>query len=144
MRWKWTAEMQSAFEIVRAKFATSIELNHPDNDLLYCIYTNACRYGIRGILMQRGGDGTMSIISTASRVLNEAESRYSVCEQELLAVVYALQNFRLYIFGQPVTVYSSLKALSFMKKVQFGFESHNPMGYADSRIRLGNCTHQGD
>jgi hypothetical protein len=49
-------------------------------------------------------------------VLSTAERKYSVCEQELLAVIYALQKFRLYVFGQHVTVYSDNKALSFMKK----------------------------
>jgi hypothetical protein len=52
-RWSWTTEMQSGFETLRAQFASSIELIHPDADLPYCIYTVACRYGISGILMQR-------------------------------------------------------------------------------------------
>jgi hypothetical protein len=34
----------------------------------------------------------------------------------LLAVVYALQKFRVYIFGHKVTVYSDNKALSFLKR----------------------------
>jgi hypothetical protein len=115
-RWAWTAELQSAFETLRANFASSIQLIHPDGDLPYCIYTDACSYGISAILMQQHSNGEKCIVSTASRVLTAAESKFSVCEQELLAVVYALQKFRLYIFGQHVTVYSDNKALSFMKK----------------------------
>jgi hypothetical protein len=45
-RWTWTDEMQSDFETLRAQFARSIELIHPDVDLPYLIYTDACRYGI--------------------------------------------------------------------------------------------------
>jgi hypothetical protein len=55
-------------------------------------------------------------VSTASRVLTEVEKRYSTCEQELLAVVYALQKFRIYIIGHPVTVYLDNKALTFLKR----------------------------
>jgi hypothetical protein len=39
-----------------------------------------------------------------------------VCEQELLAVAYAVKKFRIYIVGHPVTVYSDNKALSFLQK----------------------------
>jgi hypothetical protein len=115
-RWRWGCELQTAFEALRAKFAASIELIHPDADMPYSIYTDACRYGISAILMQRDANGQAHIVSTASRVLTAAECKFSVCELELLAVVYALQKFRLYIFGQHVIVYSDNKALSFMKR----------------------------
>jgi hypothetical protein len=47
----WTEEMQAVFEAMREKFAHSIQLIHPDENLPYCAYTDACRYGISGILM---------------------------------------------------------------------------------------------
>jgi hypothetical protein len=56
------------------------------------------------------------MVSTTSRVLSPAERRYSTCEQELLAVVYALQKFRIYVTGHSITVYSDNKALSFLKQ----------------------------
>jgi hypothetical protein len=34
----------------------------------------------------------------------------------MLAVVYALQKFRIFVIGHPVTVYSDNKALSFLKR----------------------------
>jgi hypothetical protein len=49
-------------------------------------------------------------------VLSSTERKYSTCEQELLAVVYALQKYRVYIFGYNITVYSDNKALSFLRK----------------------------
>jgi len=45
--------------------------------------------------------------------LNETEQRYTTCE-ELLAVVYALQRFRIYIYGRKVTLFTDNKALSFL------------------------------
>jgi hypothetical protein len=111
-RWRWGFELQTAFEALRAKFAASIELLHPHADMPYCIYTDACRYGISAILMQLEANGQAHIVSAASRVLTAAECIFSVCELKLLAVVYALQKFRLHIFGQHVIVYSDNKALS--------------------------------
>jgi hypothetical protein len=49
-------------------------------------------------------------------VFSPVERRYSTWEQELLAVVYALQKFRIYVIGHPITVYSDNKALTFLKR----------------------------
>jgi hypothetical protein len=46
---------------------------------------------------------------TVSRVLTPREQKYSTCEQGLLAVVYALQEFRMYVFGHQITVFSDNK-----------------------------------
>ncbi|KAI2653770.1 Retrovirus-related Pol polyprotein [Labeo rohita] len=43
-------------------------------------------------------------ISYASRTLTETETRYAQIEKELLAVVFACQNFYDYIYGKPVLV----------------------------------------
>jgi hypothetical protein len=55
-------------------------------------------------------------VSTASRVLSHTEQRYSTCEQELLAIVYVLQKFRLYVYGRQIKVFADNKSLSFLKR----------------------------
>ena len=50
-------------------------------------------------------------ISFVSRYLNPAEKKYSTNELELLAVVWATENFRNYIYGRYFTVISDHKAL---------------------------------
>jgi hypothetical protein len=39
-----------------------------------------------------------------------------VCEQELLAIIYALQKFRKNIFGRKIKIYTDDKALSFLQR----------------------------
>jgi len=63
--------------------------------------------------MQTKEDGEIRIVSTAPPVLTLAEKRYSTCEQELLAIVYALQKFRIYVFGHKIMLYTDKKSLSF-------------------------------
>ncbi len=46
------------------------------------------------------------VIAYASRVLNSAESKYSVIHLEALAVVWALKHFRDMISGYRITVYT--------------------------------------
>jgi hypothetical protein len=115
-KWKWTQEKQDAFLRLRESFARSIQLVHPCNERPYAVYTDASKLGISSVLTQESESGEMLVVSTASRVLTEIERRYSTCEQELLAVVYALQKFRIYVTGHAVTVYSDNKALSFLKR----------------------------
>jgi hypothetical protein len=116
VRWKWTKEHGEAFERLRSVFAASIHLSHPRTDLPYVIYTDASCYAISGILMQTDEEGRTSIISTASRVLSPTERRYTTCEQELLAVVYALQKFRLYVYGQKIRLNTDNKSVSFLRR----------------------------
>jgi len=49
--------------------------------------------------MQTDENGETYIVSTASRALTATELKSSTCEQELLATVYALNKFRIYVFG---------------------------------------------
>ena len=49
-------------------------------------------------------------------MLTQTQRRYSVAEQELLAIVFALDKFRNYIFGYEVFLCTDYKALSFLGK----------------------------
>jgi len=40
-KWKWSTEMQSAFETLRERFTNSFHLIHPDDNLLYIIHNDA-------------------------------------------------------------------------------------------------------
>ena len=111
-KWKWTEDREEAFVRLRGAFAASIHLSHPRNDLPYVVYTDASCFAISGILMQVDELNQTAIISTASRIWSPTERRYTTCEQELLAVVYALPKFRLYVYGKRVRLYTDNKSLS--------------------------------
>jgi hypothetical protein len=107
-KWRWTPDLQEAFETLRSKFADSIHLVHPDETLPYAINTDASNRAIGAVLMQSDRQGETNLVSTASRVLSPTEQRYSVAEQELLAVVYALEKFRIYIYIHTVTQFTCI------------------------------------
>jgi transposase InsO family protein len=115
-KWRWTAELQQAFELLRSKFASSIHLIHPDETMPYSISTDASKRAIGAVLLQTDKQGETHIVCTASRVLSQIEQRYSVAEQELLAIVYALEKFRIYVYGHEITVHTDNKSLSFLDK----------------------------
>ena len=105
VKWKWTAYLQQAFEEFGAQFAKSIHLIHPNDELPYSIYTDASKFTIGALLMQNDKNGETYIVSTASRVLIATEQKYSICEQELLAIVYAHNKFWIYEFGHKNPAY---------------------------------------
>lgn len=55
------------------------------------------------------------IVSCMSRVLQETESKYTHNETECLAVLYAVQQFRPYLYGKPFTLYTSSPQITWSK-----------------------------
>jgi hypothetical protein len=86
------ANVTSAFVSLGKKFANSIELVQPDETLPYIINTDASGRDFGVVLMQTNIDDETQIVSTASRVLTQTECRYSVAEQELLAIFFRVRQ----------------------------------------------------
>lgn len=66
--------------------------------------------------MQSNRDGESFIVSTASRALNPTEQRYSVAEQELVVIIFALEKFIIYVYGHEINLNTDNKTLSFISK----------------------------
>lgn len=57
-------------------------------------------------------------ISFASKTFNKAESNKATIEQELLAIHWAIKNFKHYLFGRPFKVRSDHKSLVYLYKLK--------------------------
>lgn len=93
-RWEWEDEQDHAFQRI-AQLTTAATLACPDFEQLFVLQTDASLIGLRAVLTQKM-DGT--VIAFASRALSDPEKRYSVTEQECLAV-WTIQKFRSYLEG---------------------------------------------
>ncbi|GFR87771.1 retrovirus-related Pol polyprotein from [Elysia marginata] len=60
------------------------------------ILVDASPYGLGAILTQQG-----KVVCYASRALTDVETRYSQTEREMLAVVYGVDKFHMYLYGSP-------------------------------------------
>lgn len=67
---------------------------------------DASPVGLAGLLTQNG-----KIIAYASRSLTDVETRYSQTEKEALAIVWAIEHFHLYLYGQSFTLVSDHQPL---------------------------------
>jgi hypothetical protein len=74
---------------------------------------NNTDYALGAVLTQISEDGEHPI-EYASRTLNQSEINYSTTEKEALAVVWALDKFRGYVEGSPVTVISDHQPLKWL------------------------------
>ena len=92
--WEWTNKCEYAFAAVKHSLAEAPVLALPDPNLPFELVTDACGTGVGAVLLQDGKP-----IAFAGRKLNDAETRYSVTDQELLAVIFAVTQWRCYLQG---------------------------------------------
>ena len=106
----WTPNCENAFQHLKSLVKNLVELRHLDIHPETRIICDANHDGLGAVLEQYSASGWHPI-SFASRYLNPAEKKYSTNELELLAVVWATEYFRNYIYGRYFTVISDHKAL---------------------------------
>jgi hypothetical protein len=82
-------------------------LHYPNYQLPFVIHTDASNFQLGGVISQRDKP-----LAFYSRKLTPAQKNYSVMEQELLAIVEILKEFRSMLFGHNITIYSDHKNLS--------------------------------
>ena len=73
--------------------------------------TDASIEGLDAILSQKKSDGKLHPVAYASRSTSSAERHCSITELETLAVVWAVQHFRAYLYGHNVTVITDHSAV---------------------------------
>lgn len=115
-KWNWTDREAKLFNEVKKSFLECVMLKHPDFSKTFYLNCDASSIAISSVLYQLDEEGNEQVISFASRQLLPTERHYSICELELLAVVFACTKFRTYLIGHHrVVVRSDHKALSFFK-----------------------------
>jgi transposase InsO family protein len=115
--WKWGEEQQEAFRSLKSALLSSPILTMPDVQKPFTVVCDASDYGVGAVLLQEG-----KAVAFYSKKLNDAERNYCATERELLAVVYALTEWRCYLLGKPVTVITDHKCNTFLSQ-QVGLSS---------------------
>ena len=105
----WTPVGENAFKQLKSLVKNIVELRHFDIHHETRIICDASHDCLGAVLEQYCASGWHPI-SFASRYLNPAEKKYSTNELEILAVVWATEHFRNYIYGRYFTVISDHKA----------------------------------
>ena len=72
------------------------------------------------MLQQQQENQEWKPVSFASRFLTDFEAKYSINELELLAVVWAIEHFKNYVYGVKFQIISDHKALASVMKPNRG------------------------
>ena len=109
----WDADCQKSFEELKAYLTTAPVVRAPNWQLPFEVMCDASDLAIRAVLGQREG-GKPYVVYYASKTLNEAQRNYTTTKKELLAVVYALDNFRAYLVGSDIIIFMDHSALKYL------------------------------
>lgn len=113
---EWRESQVEAFETLKNKLINSPILQFPDFSREFIITTDACDYGI-GACLSQGEINKDKPVSYTSRLLNSAERNYSTIEKEMLAIVYAVNQFRPYVYGSQFTLVTDHRPLTWLNSV---------------------------
>ncbi|PFX34364.1 Retrovirus-related Pol polyprotein from transposon opus [Stylophora pistillata] len=123
--WQWADEQQRAFNKLKDSLTKNHVMSYFNPRLKTEVIVDASPVGLGGFLVQDS-----KVISYASRALSDVESRYSQTEREMLGVVWAVENFHLYLYGSEFIIATDHKSLLGI------FNSHKPTSAHIDRWKL--------
>ena len=109
MHFVWSDECEASFRLLKEKLVTSLVLSVPEGTEDMVIYSVASLKGLGCVLMQRG-----KVIAYASRQLKPNELNYPMHDLELEAVVFALKQWRHYLYGVTCEIFSDHQSLKYL------------------------------
>eukprot|EP00795_Rhopilema_esculentum_P003255 gene3255-biopygen1481 len=108
----WKKEHHNAFEQVKRALTSSPVMGYFDINKSTSLTVDASPVGISAILSQSSKEKKdHQVIAYASRSLTDVESRYSQTEKEALSIVWGIEHFHLFLYGQPFTLVTDHKPL---------------------------------
>ena len=112
----WDEKCESSFVEIIYRLTNPPLLRFPNLNKKFILQTDASTVGLGAVLAQLDNNGNEIAIGYASRMLKPAERNYATTELECLAIVWATEQFRPYLFGGKFHIYSD----------------HNPLVYLDN------------
>ena len=102
----WGPEHDRAFEEIKREIASTTTLKYYDPRKPLTLQVDASMRGLGAALLQDEGP-----IAFASKAMTGAETRYSNIEREMLGIVFGLERFHYYAYGNKITIYTDHKPL---------------------------------
>jgi len=109
----WTPECQQHFDLLKKVLSNPPVLQTYNPKFPLHVATDSSQYGVGAVLYQVIED-KISYIRFASSSLNSGQRNYSATKRELLAIIFALNRFRPWLYGVHFTLQTDHNALTFM------------------------------
>nr|XP_034824747.1 uncharacterized protein K02A2.6-like [Maniola hyperantus] len=105
--WAWYSKHSEAVDTLKKKLSTAPVLALYSMELPVVVSVDASAHALGAVLLQAGRP-----VEFASLTLTDTQARYAQIEKEMLAIVFAVERFRQYLFGRrDITVQSDHKPL---------------------------------
>ncbi|WMV46215.1 hypothetical protein MTR67_039600 [Solanum verrucosum] len=109
VKFQWADECEKSFSELKTGLAIAPVLTLPDGSDGYVIYRDASMVGLGCVLIQQ-----CMVIAYASRQLKVHEKNYPTDYLDLVAVVFTLKNWRHYLCGVHIDVFTYHKSLQYV------------------------------
>ena len=113
----WSQACEAAFAKLKTMLVSPPIMRSPNWNLPFEIMCDASDYAIGAVLGQKE-DKKAFVIYYASKTLDSAQANYTTTEKEFLAIVFALEKFKSYIVGSPITIFTYQAALKYLLSKQ--------------------------
>ena len=119
VKFTWGPKQEESFQKLKRIVTSDQVLILPDYDKQFTVTTDASGYAV-GASLQQMDDETKRLrpIAFFSKKLSEQEMRWAVYEQELLAIVLSLEEWRHYLVGRKFKLITDHQSLIHLKKQQ--------------------------
>ena len=107
-KFEWKEEQQKAFDTMKKILSRETLLAYPDFNKPFVIHTDASHTQLGAVISQ-----DKRPIAFYSRKLNDAQTRYTTTERELLAIVETLKEYRNVLLGHEIIVYTDHQNLTY-------------------------------
>lgn len=107
-------EYANAFDELKLILTSDQVLAYPDFESPFILTTDASNYALGAVLAQIQNN-VEKPIAFGSRTLSKTEENYSTTEKEALAIMWAVEKYRPYLFGNKFILITDHKPLTFIK-----------------------------
>jgi len=111
---EWDSEQERAFKKVKKILSSEPILKLPNLNYEIILSTDASNKSLGACMMQEY-DGVKHPVMYDSRKILPREQNYSVGEREALAVVWAVNKFHRYLYGQHFILESDHRPLEYLQ-----------------------------
>jgi len=115
MAFNFDAECKIAFERLKRELASPPVLRIYNPSAVTELHTDASSHGFGAILIQKQSDGYFGPIAYFSKATTDCERNYHSFELEPLAVVKAIERFRVYLQGVKFKIVTDCNSLVLAK-----------------------------
>ncbi|QRW20573.1 Retrotransposable element Tf2 protein [Rhizoctonia solani] len=113
--WSWDVLEEQAFQELKALVTKAPVLIHSNPNLPYYLETDASGIAMGAILSQRGEDNRLHPVAYMSKSFSGAEANYDTHDKELLAIIKALEEWRIFLEAtdRPIQVFTDHRNLEY-------------------------------